>query len=385
MSVRWRFSLTLSVVCALVVGGPSGNTAFAQCSHGGGSPRLSQGLLQQQLLQRQQLLQQQLLLQQIQQRQVLQTLQLDRQMRDLAGRGPEVLKTALRDPNPDTRLMAALTVGKYGPDLTDELIDRLTDDNASVRQAARRGLVRLSTSVKTSDGKPISKRSVDFGPAPEANRAAQKIAARKWRGWFERQQGGDANLKTAGDIPPALPKKALEAAPVAAVPIPKAPIVADEEAPRLGKELIDAPANRREVVLIALRDRKGVAYTEALADAIGQLSGEVKNKARNALAERLTRMKAATLRDKLRDANAEIRRAAALASAMKELTSHVPDLIALLEDPSTSVPPAARAALRSLTNQDFGAVAATNRAEQTRVAAAWKTWWQKQAGQVAAR
>jgi hypothetical protein len=378
MSSRRQFPLVLAVVCAAAVGGLSGNTVFAQCSHGGGNnPRISQGLLQQQLLQQQQLL----MLQQIQQQQQLQTAQLDRQMRDLADKGPEVLKTALRDPNPDVRLVAALTIGKYGPDLTNELIELLTDDNSSVRQAARRGLVRLSTSVKTDDGKPISRRSVDFGPAPEANRVAQKAAARKWTAWFERRKEGVAKIKAVGDIAPAPQKKDIEAVPVAAAPAPEAPAFVEKEAPRLGKELVDAPADLREAVLIKLRDGKGVAYTEALADAIPRLSGEAKSKARDALAERLTRMTAATLRDKLHDADPEVRRAAALASGMKELTTHIPDLIALLEDPTAAVPPAARAALKSLTNQDFGAVAGTDRAEQTRVAAAWRTWLQKQGGQ----
>jgi HEAT repeat protein len=332
---------------------------------------MSQGLLQQQLLQQQQLQQQLLLTQQIQQHQQLQTAQMDRQMRDLASKGPDVLKSALRDANPQTRLMAALTVAKYGPDLTDELIDRLTDDVSSVRQAARQGLVGISKSMKTRDGKPMSSRGVDFGPAPQANRTAQKTAARKWHDWFQKQQERNAKLKADGDVAPVPPGKEIGVAPVAA----------EDEAPRLGKELIDAPANRREAVLTALRDRKGVAYTEALADAIPQLTGEAKSKAREALAERMARMTAATLREKLRDADPEVRRAAALAVGMKELTSHIPDLIALLEDPAAAVPPAARAALKSLTNQDFGPVAGTDRAEQTRVAAAWRDWLQKQGGQ----
>ena len=372
MSARWQFPLILLVVCAAVAGSPFENTAFAQCSRGGGfNPRMSQGLLQQQLLQQQQLQQQLLLTQQIQQHQQLQTAQMDRQMRDLASKGPDVLKSALRDANPQTRLMAALTVAKYGPDLTDELIDRLTDDVSSVRQAARQGLVGISKSMKTRDGKPMSSRGVDFGPAPQANRTAQKTAARKWHDWFQKQQERSAKPKADGDVAPVPPGKEIGVAPVAA----------EDEAPRLGKELIDAPANRREAVLTALRDRKGVAYTEALADAIPQLTGEAKSKAREALAERMARMTAATLREKLRDADPEVRRAAALAVGMKELTSHIPDLIALLEDPAAAVPPAARAALKSLTNQDFGPVAGTDRAEQTRVAAAWRDWLQKQGGQ----
>ena len=74
------------------------------------------------------------------------------------------------------------------------------------------------------------------------------------------------------------------------------------------------------------RDGKGVTYTEALAGAIPQLNGEDKGrKARDALSERLTRMKAEVLARYLQDPDAEIRRAAALAAAMKEAKTLIPD------------------------------------------------------------
>jgi hypothetical protein len=325
-------------------------------------------LQQQQMLQRQLQQQQLLLMQQQVQQQVLQTAKTERQMRDLADKGPDALKAALRDPKPETRLLAALTVAKHGPDLTDELIELLTDDSTAVRQAARRGLMRINTSA--------GRRSVDFGPAPEANRIAQKASAKKWRTWFDR-----ATAKAAG--PQAVGAQAPVAAPAPAM-IPKvvqAPAPAPMDVAQLGTDLIDAPPARFDAALEKLREGKGVAYTEALAESIPRLTGEARARAREALAERLTRMTRTTLRDKLQDANAEVRRAAALASAQKELTTLVPDLIALLEDEDAVVPPAARAALRSLTGQDFGAVSSRDREGQMRVAAAWKTWWQKQPGQ----
>lgn len=182
MSARWQSPLFVSLCCAAVAGGPLINSARAQCNHGGGMmPRLSAGLFQQQQLLQQQLLQQQQLLmvqRQVQQQQLLQTAKMDKDMRELADRGPDALKAALRDPKPDMRLLAALTVSKHGPDLTDELIELLTDDVAAVRQAARRGLVRINTSA--------GRRSVDFGPAEGANKIAQKSSAKKWRTWFDR-------------------------------------------------------------------------------------------------------------------------------------------------------------------------------------------------------
>jgi hypothetical protein len=91
-------------------------------------------------------------------------------------------------------------VDKYGPALTDDLIERLADDNTVVRQAARRALVSLSTSR---DGKRTKGRSVDFGPAVNANHKAQDAAARKWHDWFERQrkskdESNDVAAKSAG-------------------------------------------------------------------------------------------------------------------------------------------------------------------------------------------
>lgn len=196
----------------------------------------------------------------------------------------------------------------------------------------------------------------------------------KWTTWFERQQTRPVNLKVAG--PAAAPPR-----PAAAKEAPVKVASAEEEAVRLSKELIEGSARQREVALRQLRDRKGVAYTQALAESITRLEAEDRGKARAALAERMTRMSAATLREKLSDASAEVRRAAALACAMKESMSEIPELIVLLQDPDPAVPPAARAALKSLTNQDFGIVSSRDRAEQTRVAAAWKAWWQKQDGQ----
>ena len=67
-----------------------------------------------------------------------------------------------------------------------------------------------------------------------------------------------------------------------------------------------------------MRDAKGILYTEALAVAIPHLEGQVRKQAREALAERLSRMTSATLGLKLEDDDTEVRRAAALAVAMKE-------------------------------------------------------------------
>src|SRR5262249_46011713 len=140
-----------------------------------------------------------------------------------------------------------------------------------------------------------------------------------------------------------------------------------------------SPAER-DPLLEKLREGKGLVHTQALAAAIPHLTGPGKTKARDALAERLARMTVSTLEDKLRDESLEIRRAAALACAMKEERRFIPHLLHLLEDPEPAVLRAAHTALKALTGQDFGPAVDASRAEQTKAVAAWKLWWISQGG-----
>jgi hypothetical protein len=153
------------------------------------------------------------------------------------------------------------------------------------------------------------------------------------------------------------------------------------EAGRLAGELVGAAGSKQAQLLDQLRDSKGVVFTEALALAIPKLSGAARAKARDALADRLTRMTAATLADKLRDEDAEVRRAAALAAAMKDERSHVPRLIELLGDPEPPVAQAARAALKSLTDQDFGPRSGATKADVAEAMRRWQQWWRQNGDQ----
>ena len=160
---------------------------------------------------------------------------------------------------------------------------------------------------------------------------------------------------------------------------PAAPPPAPEVA-RLSDELVKADAARQGQVLQKLRDSKGWVYTDALAHAIHRLDGPVKGQARDALADRLTRMTATTLEDKLQDDDLEIRRAAALACAMKDEKAHAPRLIDMLQDPEADVAHAAHAALKSLTSQDLGPGKDATKADTAAAVAAWKDWWAKNGG-----
>jgi hypothetical protein len=178
---------------------------------------------------------------------------------------------------------------------------------------------------------------------------------------------------------PAIAQKA-PATPPAPVhpPAPPARPVEVTESARLAGSLVRASADEQGNLLNRLRDSKGVQYTEALATAIPQLKGETKTQARDALATRLARMKTGTLKNYLKDEDAEIRRAAALACARREAKEHFPTLIDLLLDPDPVVERAAHSALKALAGQDFGPPPGASRAERARAIVAWQLWWSKQ-------
>lgn len=158
---------------------------------------------------------------------------------------------------------------------------------------------------------------------------------------------------------------------------PKPVTLPDSPAGRLAEEILKSPDNRFEGILERIRDAKGVVNTEALAAVIPQLAESHRKKAREALAERLSRMKASSLAGYLKDEDAEIRRGAAIALAKKESKDHIPDLIVLLRDPEETVVRGAHGALRSLTGQDFGPAPRANGEAKERAQEAWQNWWKK--------
>lgn len=202
------------------------------------------------------------------------------------------------------------------------------------------------------------------------------------------------------DLPPPSKREESEtaepatAAPVVPAPTLPAPATAGPAAPastdaagmhehdvaRLRDQLVQAAPAVQEALVRYLRDTKGSENTEALATAIPQLNGDLKRKARDALANRLTRMTPTTLRDKLHDDNPEVRSAAALACGMKEDRGFVPDLIGLLEDREAHVRKAAVVALKALTNQDLGPGPGASLAQWAEAEARWRVWWSKNGG-----
>jgi hypothetical protein len=151
----------------------------------------------------------------------------------------------------------------------------------------------------------------------------------------------------------------------------------DPESARLTKDLVKETGARQLELLDEMQKGKGPRYTEALAAAIPKLEGKARSKARDALAERLTRMKDDTLAAYLQDEDAEIRRAAALACAMKDSKSLTPNVIELVRDHDMVVVRAAHAALKEMTGQDFGPAANASREDRDQAARKWLQWWGK--------
>jgi hypothetical protein len=179
--------------------------------------------------------------------------------------------------------------------------------------------------------------------------------------------------------PAADPKpSAVEGPNPAANPMPRAllPIPVENESGRLAVELIGAKPADWTKKLEAMRDTRGGDYTQALVIAIPRLDGDRKKEAREALAERLTRMSPDTLRQMMKADDPELRRGAVLAAAMKDDKAHVPDLIDRVLDEDDLVVRAARAGLKSLSDgKDFGPAAGATRLEREAAAKNWRQWW----------
>jgi hypothetical protein len=149
---------------------------------------------------------------------------------------------------------------------------------------------------------------------------------------------------------------------------------------KLSDALVQATGAEQAQVLKKLRDTKGPEYTEALLLALPRLDDDTRKKTREALIQRFRRLTAGSLLNYMKDIDPEARRAAILASAEKDLREHIPIIISKLSDPEPGVARAAHAALKALTEKDFGPAANATPAETDKAIAAWKGWWRKNSG-----
>ncbi|MBP3959279.1 hypothetical protein J8F10_28885 [Gemmata sp. G18] len=164
----------------------------------------------------------------------------------------------------------------------------------------------------------------------------------------------------------------------AAVPVVNLPNPTGDEGVALASKLLKASGSDWAKLLAESRDAKGTVHTRALAVTAAHADGDRKAAAREALAERLCRMAPATLRTMLKASEVELRRAAALACAMKDDKEHIPDLIELITDADDSVVRAAKAGLKSLSGKDFGPASGAPAAQKAAAATAWREWYAKE-------
>jgi hypothetical protein len=249
--------------------------------------------------------------------------------------------------------------GDYGADTCFALLFLRRADLAKDLSASMRNKVKNPTELRA-------------GPGPFKGRDSIKPI----RSPFEDGVGNDQNQDHASTRPNTRPTKPSPS------PSPTKPSTAaangNAEIAKLGAELVDAPAPQFGQALAKLRDGEGAQYTQALANAVAQLDGDQKKKARQALAERLSNLKSTILPRYMEDDNPELRRAAALACALKEDMAHVGKVIDLLNDPERTVERAAYAALKDLTKQDFGPAADASDEEKAKAIKKWKAWWKDQ-------
>jgi len=129
-------------------------------------------------------------------------------------------------------------------------------------------------------------------------------------------------------------------------------------------------------VLEELQQRKGSQYTEALANAIPQVSDDVKPAARGLLAQRLVRMTDETLKAKLSDPNEEVRAAAAVAVGYKGSPLYK-ELAVAVRDKSSLVATNAHDVLVKMLGEDRGPPAGADGMQWYQASKAWEEWLQK--------
>lgn len=186
-----------------------------------------------------------------------------------------------------------------------------------------------------------------------------------------------AGAASAAETTAPVPKGTV--APANPLPVPVAAPLPAGAAGKVATDLLAASTGSGFAkALEGVRDAKGGDHTTGLAAAVHRLDGDAKKAAREALAERLARMSAATLKGLMTNSDPEVRRGAVLAAAMRDDKGHVPDLIERVNDEDDRVVRAARAGLRSLTGVDHGPPADAGPGARSQAQAAWRAWWASQ-------
>ena len=202
-----------------------------------------------------------------------------------------------------------------------------------------------------------------------ANFAVDLSARLKGKGFDGELRGGGPQMKAI----PFAPQEAPKAEP--GKPPPKISGIREiTQADALADALISVSDADFTKKLKEYQGAKGEQYTAAITFALNRLEKDKKKQARAALLERLVRMTPETLKKLTAMNEPELRRTAILACAAKDDKSHIPDLIARINDTDDDVVKAARAGLRSLTGEDFGPLPGATEDDKTAIAIKWRHW-----------
>ena len=141
----------------------------------------------------------------------------------------------------------------------------------------------------------------------------------------------------------------------------------------LKDSIVTATGNTLMQTLQELEKRKGAEYTRALADSVAELSGADQQIARGLLSQRMLRMKADTLANKLTDRDAEVRAAAVVAVGYKGIPVYG-QLIELLLDNDQQVAGNSHQVLTKMTGEDFGPEQGASILKRVSAVKKWKDW-----------
>jgi hypothetical protein len=134
---------------------------------------------------------------------------------------------------------------------------------------------------------------------------------------------------------------------------------------------------RLSAVLKELEGRKGKEALEGLAVAAGSYDRDTQKLGRELLEKHLARQPASSVKERLKEDQAEVRRAATRVVADKH-PSLAGALIDLLDDDSSDVRAEARRALvRVSRGEDFGPPEKATRAQRREAQRKWRDWWKR--------
>jgi hypothetical protein len=156
------------------------------------------------------------------------------------------------------------------------------------------------------------------------------------------------------------------------------PLDAEGQVMHVRDALLEAAPTRQTELLLLFKDRAGPAYDRAVVLALSSLAAEQQKTARTILADRMYFLSVKELKQRLKDEDSEVRRAAVRASRQREEKAVIPDLIARLDDGNAEVAKLAVEGLRYLTGRDFGPTAGAGPEQRRQAVVAWMDWWEKQ-------